>query len=178
MPKPLGKSRWARYLVYRAEHTRTTWTLRIAVALVTVGALWATSSWCTEAIGRSLVCEADPGPADAILIENFDPNYLLFERARQLRRAGVASRVLVPIRMDRRSEEPNDVALGIAEVMTRISRVGEIEIIPTREVEPITLNAIRDVQRYLEPPEDALRAVEAAFGRGLPGAGRAEGEPD
>ena len=49
------------------------------------------------------------------------------------------------------------MALGIAQVMARISRVGEIEIIPTREVEPITLNAARDVQRFLE--REHIRSV-------------------
>ena len=65
------------------------------------------------AIGRSLVCDASLAPSDAILVENFDPDYLLFERARQLRRAGLAARVLVPVPTDRGSQEPNDVALGI-----------------------------------------------------------------
>jgi hypothetical protein len=49
------------------------------------------------------------------------------------------------------------VALGIAQVMATISRVGETEIIPTREVEPITLNAARDVQRFLE--REHIRSV-------------------
>ena len=109
------------------------------------------------AIGRSLVCDASLAPSDAILIENFDPDYLLFERARELRRAGLAARVLVPVHTDRGTQEPNDVALGFAEVMARISRVGSIEVIPIREVEPISLNAARDIQRYLE--REHIRSV-------------------
>ncbi len=57
----------------------------------------------------------------------------------------------------RGTQEPNDVALGIAEVMARIARVGAIEIVPIREVEPITLNAARDVQRFLE--REHIRSV-------------------
>ena len=112
--------------------------------------LWLTSGWWTTAIGRSLVCDASLAPSDAILIENFDPDYLLFERARQLRQSGLARRVFVPIRTDRNMSDLNAVALGTAEVMARISRIGEIETIPIREVEPISLNAARDVQQFLD----------------------------
>jgi hypothetical protein len=109
------------------------------------------------AIARSLVCNANLAPSDAILVENFDPDYLLFERARELRRAGLAARVLVTVHTDRGTQEPNDVALGIVEVMTRISRIGAIEVVPTSEVEPITLNAARDVQRFLA--REQIRSV-------------------
>ena len=136
MPESSTTSRWTRHLVYRAEHTRTTWKLRLSlVALVVVG-LWLTSGWWTMAIARSLVCDASLAPRDAILIENFDPDYLLFERAKDLHRAGLAPRLLVPVRTDLGTQEPNDVAVGIAEVMPRISRIGKIEVVPTREVGP------------------------------------------
>jgi len=88
--------------------------------------------------------------SDAILIENLEPDYLLFERARQLRRAGMAPRVLVPITLDRNGRELNDVAQGVAEVMVRISGVGDVEFVPMRQMEPITLNAARDVREFLE----------------------------
>jgi hypothetical protein len=96
------------------------------------------------------VCEVSLAPSDAILIENFDNDYLLFQHARELRRAGLAARVLVPVSADPGTMTPNDVALGIADVMARISHIGQIEIIPVREVEPITINALRDVQSFLE----------------------------
>ena len=116
-----------------------------------------TSGWWTAAVARSLVCDANVAPADAILVENFDPDYLLFERANRLRGAGLATRVLVPIRIDPDTLEPNDVALGMAEVMARIARVGPIDVVPTREAEPITLNAARDVQHFLE--REHIRSV-------------------
>jgi hypothetical protein len=150
-------SRWTRHLFYRAEHTRTTWGFRLGLLALVVLALWPTSGWWAAAIARSLVCNASLAPSDAILIENFDPDYLLFERARQLREARLAARVLVPVRTDPGTSTPNDVALGIAQVMARISRVGEVEIVPTREVEPTTLNAARDVQRFLE--RERIRSV-------------------
>ena len=43
--------------------------------------VWLTRGWWTVAIARSLVCDANGAPSDAILVENFDPDYLVFERA-------------------------------------------------------------------------------------------------
>jgi len=157
VPETPEASRWTRHLVYRAEHTRTTWKLRLGLLTLVVVGLWLTAGWWTEAIGRGLVCDASVGPSDAILVENFDPDYLLFERARNLRRAGVAARVLVPVHTDPGTQEPNDVAIGIAEVMARISRIGAIEVIPISQVEPISLNAARDVQRFLD--REHIRSV-------------------
>jgi hypothetical protein len=150
MRVPATIPHWTRHFVYRADHTRTTWKLRFGVLGLVIVALWLTSGRWTTGIARSLVCDESLAPSDAILVENFDPDYLLFERARNLRRAGLAARVLVPIRTDPGTQEPNDVALGIAEVMATISKVGSIELVPIREVEPISLNAARDVGRFLE----------------------------
>ena len=155
--KPPVTPTWTRFFVYRAEGVRTTWALRLGVMALLVIVPWSTSACWTAALGRSLVCEASIAPSDAILVENFDPDYLLFERARQLRRGGLAPRVLVPVPTDRGTEEPNDVALGFAEVMARISGVGPIDVIPIRQVEPISLNAARDIQRYLE--RERIRSV-------------------
>jgi hypothetical protein len=123
-----------------------------------VVALWLTSGWWTKAIAGSLVCDASLGPSDAILVENFNSDYLLFERAEELRRAGLSSRVLVPIPTAGADKQQfSDVALGVAEVMARISRIGPFEPVPMHEVEPITLNAARDVQRFLE--REHIRSV-------------------
>jgi hypothetical protein len=157
VPESPEASRWTRHLFYRTEHSKTTWTFRLGLLALVVIALWLTSGWWTAAIGRSLVCDGNLAPSDAILVENFDPDYLLFERATRLRRAGVAARVLVPIGTDPGTQEPNDVALGVARVMVGIARTGPVEIVPTRQIEPITLNAARDVQRFLE--REHIRSV-------------------
>ncbi len=157
MPERLSTSGWTRHLFYRAEHTRTTWKLRLGLLTLVILALSLTSGWWTVAIARGLVCDASVAPSDAILVENFDPDYLLFERARQLRRAGLASRVLVPVATDPGTSEPNDVAMGIVQVMATIARTGPVEMVPTRQVEPITLNAARDLQRFLE--REHIRSV-------------------
>jgi hypothetical protein len=119
--------------------------------------LWLTSGWWTVGIARSLTCEASRAPSDAILVESFDSNYRVLERAKQLRQAGLAARVLVQTWADADTQEPDEVALARMQVMARIARIGDIEIVPTRQVEPITLNAVRDMQRFLE--REHIRSV-------------------
>jgi hypothetical protein len=114
-----------------------------------VVALWLTREWWTVGIARSLTCEASLAPSDAILVENFDSSYLAYERAAQLRREGLADRVLVQTLTDP-EQEPYQVAIARLQVMAQTARIGAIEIVPTRRVEPITLNAVRDMQRFLE----------------------------
>ncbi|HPW19585.1 MAG TPA: hypothetical protein PLE61_02135 [Vicinamibacterales bacterium] len=150
MSEPVARRGWRRHFFYRSERTRTTWKLRLGALGLAAALLWFGRGWWTEAIARSLVCDPSLAPSDAILVENFDPDYLLFERARQLRRAGMAPRVLVPIALDRNGRKLNDVAQGVAEVMARISGVGDVEFVPVRQVEPITLNAARDAREFLE----------------------------
>lgn len=155
--EPSTNSHWTRHFFYRAEHTRTTWKLRLGLLALVAGALWLTTGWWTVAIARSLVCDSSLVQSDAILVENFDPDYLLFERAAGLRLAGFSERVLVPIHTDPHTSKPNTVAAGIAQLMARLARLGPIETVPTREVEPITLNAARDVQLFLE--QQHIRSV-------------------
>ena len=95
-----------------------------------VVAAWLTHGWWTVAVARSLVCDANAAPSDAILVENFDTDYLVFERAAELRRAGLAPRVLIPVLADSRTSEPNDVAMGTAQVMARIARLGSGRLRP------------------------------------------------
>jgi len=142
--------RWTRHFVYRAEHTRTTWKFRAGLVALIVLAMWITRGWWTLAIARSLVCEANAAPSDAILVENFDPDYMVFERAARLRQGGLAARVLVPIQTDSRTLEPNLIAQGTAEMMAKFARLGRMEIVPIRSVEPISLNAAYDVLRFME----------------------------
>jgi hypothetical protein len=150
MSRPSNTRSWTRHVVYRTEHTRTTWKFRVGLVAITVATAWLTSGWWTVAVGRSLVCDANRSPSDAILVENFDPDYLLFERARTLREAGVAERVLVPVPSGSEPGELRNVALRTAEMMATLSRLGVMDVVPIREVEPISLNAARDVQRFVE----------------------------
>jgi len=150
-------ARWTRHFIYRTEHTRTTWKFRLGFIAVVVVTAWLTRGWWTVAIARTLVCEANGAPSDAILVENFDPDYMVFERAAALRRNGDATRMLVPIPTDPDSSEPDAIALGTAEVMAKVAHLGAIETIPMRTVEPISLNAARDVLRFVE--RERIRSV-------------------
>ena len=157
MPESSNTPHWTRHFYYRAEHTRTTWRFRIGFVALVVIVAWLTRGWWTVAIARSLVCEANTAQSDAVLVENFDPDYLVFERATRLRRAGLAPRVLVPISSDPGTSEPNDVALGTSKVMAKIAHLDAMEIVPIREVEPISLHAAQDVLRFIE--RERIRSV-------------------
>ena len=89
------------------------------------------------------------GRSDIILVDNVDPDYLLFERAATLRNAGLASRVLVPVQVSHESERANSVAIGIAELMARAAQVRAPEIMPIRASEPISLNAAYLIRDFL-----------------------------
>jgi hypothetical protein len=148
--EPAKTSGWTRHFVYRREHTTTTWKLRVGIVAFASVALWLTSGWWTVGIAKSLTCDASRAPSDAILVENFESTYLAYERAAQLRREGLASRVLVQRLIDPDTREPDEVAIGRLHVMATAARIGEIDIIPTRQVEPVMLNAVRDMQHFLE----------------------------
>lgn len=148
---------WARHFYYRREHTRTTWKFRLGFLVLVIVAAWLTRGWWTVAIARSLVCEANAAPSDAILVENFDPDYLVFQRATSLRRAGFATRVLVPVQTDPGTSEPNFIAVGTAEMMAKFAHLGAMDIVPIRLVEPISLNAANDVLGFAE--RERIRSV-------------------
>ena len=148
---------WKRHFVHRTERVRTTWKFRIGLVVLVMAAAWVTRGWSSVAIAQSLVCSDRLAASDAILIDNFDPDYLTFERATELRKSGLAERVFVPVQANRDPSTPSAVALGTAEVMARIARLGTFEVIPVRLVEPITLNAAHEVQRYLG--REGIRSV-------------------
>jgi hypothetical protein len=139
---------WHRHLVYTRTSTRTTWKLRLAVLAVLVVTVAATRGVWTAWVGKSLVCTEDVAPSDLILVENFDPDYLVFERAAALQAAGLAPRALVPVQGSSPGV-PNPVSKGIAEVMARQARLRDWEALPIREVEPITLNAAAQLRDHL-----------------------------
>lgn len=148
---------WTRHFVYRAVQTRTTWKFRIGLTALVMLVAWLTGDWWSAAIARSLVCNPTGAPSDAILVENFDPGYLSFERARELRKAGYAARVLVPVPRDATTSEFRPVQRAETDMLASLSRLGDYEPVPFREVEPISLNAARDIQRFLE--QEHIRSV-------------------
>jgi hypothetical protein len=105
-------------------------------------------SWALWLAG-SLVCTGAPLRSDIVLLENFDPNYLVFERAAELEKAGLASRALVPVSVSNDPAIANPIAKGIAELMARQARMGTWEVLPIQETEPISLNAAYQIRDQL-----------------------------
>jgi hypothetical protein len=123
---------------------------RLVACFVLLLTAFLTRDFWIPSIGWSLVCDEETAPSDAIFVENFDPSYLLFERAADLQQTGLAARVLVPAQVsDRDSELTNPVSRGIAELMGRLARVQNPEIIAIREVEPYSLNAAYQLRTFL-----------------------------
>ena len=124
------------------------WLAGSLVVLVLAGVL--TRELWLASIGRSLVCRENIASADAILVENFDPDYRLFERAADLEQKGWSARILVPVRTSSSdSDEANPLSRGIAQLMARFARVQNLEIVPIREIEPYSLNAARQIRDFL-----------------------------
>ena len=140
---------WKRHLFYRKESVTTTWKLRLAVLIC--GALFVllTRGFWIPLVGRSLICTEQIGHVDAILVENFDLNYLLFERAAEIHKAGLGARVLVPTQASSNPQTPNMVSKGVVEVMARVARLQDFEILPIKEIEPISLNAAYQIREYV-----------------------------
>ena len=150
-------AQWQRHFFYRKASLKTTWQLRLALLLLVMLLGSVTRGFWMLRIGQSLVCTEESGPSDAILVENFDPDYLLFERAAALHNAGVASRVLVHAPVWRDPTRPSLVSQGIAEVMARVAQLQALEFIPIQEVEPISLNAAYQIRDFLTA--EHLRSV-------------------
>jgi hypothetical protein len=155
---------WRRHFFYTTRSVKTTWKLRIGVLLVLIltGAL--TRGFLIAHIARSLVCEEALAPSDIIIVENFDPNYLVFKRAAELQRAGFASRALVPVGASGDPKIADPVSRGIAEVMAHQARLNAWDMIPVRAAEPISLNTARFIRdRVAEEHVRSVIVVAPAF---------------
>lgn len=141
-------SDWRRHLLYRTECFRTTWKLRLTLLAVLLLVPFLTKDLWASAIATSLTCQEQLISADAILIDNFDQNYLLFERAAALYNAGLSQKVLVPTVDARRADGPT-VEQGIVDVMVRIAHLRNAVSIPVQEAEPISLNVAYQIRDYL-----------------------------
>src|SRR5712664_3851584 len=143
----MGK--WRRHFLYTKESVRTTWKLRLGLLIVVILIVIATQGFWTARIAGSLVCTGPLLRSDMILVENFDPNYLTFERAAELEKVGFGPRALVPVEASRDPAIANPVSKGIAEVMARQARMDAWDIILIREAEPISLNAAYQIRKQL-----------------------------
>jgi hypothetical protein len=147
--------RWHRHFFYRKETLKTTWKLRLAMLLLVLGLVTVTRGFWTRWIAQSLICSESAPHSDALLLENFDASYLVFERAAALHREGVAPRILVPIAAA--EDEPNSIAKGTVELMAKVAWIQNFEMIPIHEVEPISLNAAKEIRDFLK--KESLKSV-------------------
>jgi hypothetical protein len=143
------RSQWQRHFFYRKESLKTTWKFRLALLVLLVLLVSVTGGFWISRIGQSLVCPEEIAPSDVILVENFDPQYLVFERAAALHKMGLAARVLVPVDASRDHEKADLVSQGITELMARIARLQDPELLPIQISEPISLNAAYQVRDFL-----------------------------
>jgi hypothetical protein len=140
---------WSRHFFHRKESLRATWKLRLAVVGLIVPILLTRGIW-TEWIAQGLVCDADIAPSDALLIENFDPDYLLFEHAETLRRSGVAPRVFAFVEKGRGPGGLNGISQGFTAILADAAHLPSAEFIPISATsEPITLNVAHQIRDYL-----------------------------
>ena len=144
-----------------------TWARLVLPILGTVAVVTAASlrGFWLDTIGRSLVCPEKLAPSDMILVENFTPNYLLFERAATLERTGLAPRALIPVQASNDPQIANPVSKGIAELMATHARLNVWGLTPVREVEPISLTTAVAVRDHLAQQQHirSLIIVTAGF---------------
>ena len=150
-------SKWQRHFFYRKESIKTTWKFRLALLLLGMLLVSVTHGFWMLRIGQSLVCAEGIRPSDIILVENFTPDYLVFEHAAALHKAGFAARVLVTTEASRDPESAAPVSQGIAELMSRVARLQNPAIIPIQIIEPISLNAAYQIRDFLT--KEHLRSV-------------------
>ncbi len=126
----------------------------MGLLILLVSCFFLTRGFISEKLAESLIYQGNVTKSDAVVIENFDPNYLLFEEAAKLLTAGQTKMVFVPVTFNRSRTAPNRVDQEFAEVMCRISRIeGGCELIPFLEIEPIRLNAAEEVRIFLQDKE-------------------------
>jgi hypothetical protein len=158
------RSQWQRHFFQRKESVKTTWKLRLAVLMLMILLVYSVhrtrEGWVLW-VGQSLVCPETIGHSDLILVENFDPDSLVYERAAALHHAGFATRVLIPIQVSNEPGQPDKrpyaMSKGLAQLMSRLVRIHEPKILPIQAIEPISLNAAYQLRDYLT--REHLRSV-------------------
>jgi len=148
---------WRHYVFRTGVTTRTTWKFRVVAAVVLVLAVFLTRGLWGPQIARSLLCTEDLSSSDAILIENFDPGYPLFQSAAALQQKGLAPRIFVPVEALLDTGAENPFARGLADLMAQYARLQDWKAIPFKEIEPISLNAAAQIRDELLA--DHIRSV-------------------
>ena len=150
--------RWARYVVTRKEVVKTTRAFKAAVIIAFVLLCYLMEPVWAHAVGDSLVCAQDDPieRADAILVDDFDRDYLLYERARHLEEDGLSSTVIAPVSLFA-GGSISPVSEAMVDVLARLARVKQVTKVPVSIVEPISLNAAFDLRRFMK--RNGIRSV-------------------
>lgn len=137
-------------LFQRKTKRKTTWSIRFLILSLLLSVfIYNYSIWC-KAVGWFLVCEFNDLQADTILIENFDDNYLLFEKAAELISQEKSKFAIVFVKANETNPDRLElVNKGFAEVMIRTSGIRNVELMPIEEIEPIAFNAALQVRKSL-----------------------------
>src|SRR5262245_21551465 len=157
-----GRSKWQRHFFSKKEWIKPVWKLRLALLLLvilimSVTLISVTREFWSRRVAQSLICTEQIGHSDLIIVDNLAPEYLLFERAAALHKAGLAARVLIPVQVSYASERANAVSIRIAELMAQVAQLQAPEIMPIRVMEPISLNAAYEIRDFLT--KEHLRTV-------------------
>jgi hypothetical protein len=130
---------------------KTHWKLRIAVlVIVAVGLLvFFTRAFWAEHLYASLVCEERIPHSEALMLDNFDTHFYVFEHAAMLQRDGIAEKVFVPLPDLDETEAPRVVSRTVLDVLARGAGLSNFEVIPIQIKEPISLNASKQMRDAL-----------------------------
>jgi hypothetical protein len=149
MPKTITQASWYRHLFYRKQVLKTTWKFRAAVILAFIILVVLPRAFWARQIGQSLECDERIVTSDALLLENFDIDYPVFAHAAALQKTGVAARAFVPVKAVQNPFGPDPVYRQFAEVMAHSAGLEKFEIIPMAAIEPISLNAAKQIADFL-----------------------------
>jgi hypothetical protein len=115
-------------------------------------------------IGGCLVCKSEPAPAELIVIDNLETDYLAFEKARELIDASLGDHVLIPVKVGRNGRDPNLVSRRFIEVMCEVAGLESAEIFTVTHFEPISLNVAEQVRKRFEKrPVNSIGVVSPMF---------------
>jgi hypothetical protein len=117
----------------------------MVLCAIVVAALFRSS--LLVAFGRTLVCKDERPPASNVVLDAIDNDFGLFRRGAELERAGLVSRVFVPVAISEEQDAATAAQEGAA-VSARVAGLSRWQIIPVVIQEPISINAayrVRDV---------------------------------
>ena len=138
------------YFFYRKQVWKTTWKFRLLLILIFLAGVVLPYRFWARQIGHSLVCTEQVDKSDAVLLENFDVNFHVFERAAKLQKAGVAPRVLVQSLETVNPAGVKESSRRVTRLVAQNAKLENYDLIPIREIEPISQNAARQVREFLK----------------------------